>query len=104
VTTYATPRFDGFVGVLTGAIGLSVLVFGYSLLPVSALGGAWIAAVGASLLCAVLVGSTWGRRRLGLVPSSGTSAALGFLLLALLLAVSFVLVNGAAFEGGFVAA
>jgi len=102
VNTHVTHRFDGFAGVVTGAVGIAVLGYGLLLVPTSLLGGLWIAAIGGCLLAAVLVGSAWGRRRLGLGPGSGTSAAMGFIAMGLVLAALFVAVNYASFGGSFV--
>lgn len=90
------------MGVVTGAVGGAVLLFGLLSLPASILGGLHIAAIGACLLGAVLVGSTWGRRRLGLGSGTGTPAAMGFVAVGLLLAVLFVAVNSMSFGGPFV--
>ncbi|WP_254537573.1 hypothetical protein [Halomarina litorea] len=98
---HPTPRFDGAAGVVTGAVGLAVLLYGLVLLPASLLGGLHVAAVGACFLAAVLVGSTWGRRRLGLAPGSGTSAAVAFLATGLLLAALFLALDVMSFGGPF---
>ncbi len=82
MNTNDTPQFDGLLGVLLGALGVLCLIAGVLLLPESGLGGLWIAAIGVSLLAATLVGSTWGRRRLGLAPGR-TSAPVGFVAVAL---------------------
>ncbi len=102
MNTHVPHRFDGFLGVLTGAVGLAILLYGLVLTPASVFGGLHVAAIGTCLLGAVLVGSTWGRARLGLGPGSGTAAAMGFLALAVTLAALFVVANVVGFGGPFV--
>ncbi len=101
MNTNNTPQFDGLLGVFLGSLGVLCLVAGVLLLSESALGGLWIAAIGASLIAAILVGSTWGRQRLGLTPGR-TSAPVGFVAVALVLAVAFAVVNFASFSTGSV--
>lgn len=98
---HSSPRFDGAAGVVTGAVGGAVFIYGLVLLPASIVGGLHVAAVGACFLAAVLVGSTWGRRRLGLDAGSGTSAAVAFVAMGLLLAAVFVALNSMSFSGPF---
>lgn len=98
---HPSPRFDGAVGVVTGAVGGAVFLYGLVLLPASVGGGLHVAAVGACLLAAVLVGSTWGRRRLGLGAGTGTSAAVTFVAMGLLLAALFVALNSLSVAGPF---
>ncbi|WP_433627565.1 hypothetical protein [Halomicrococcus sp. NG-SE-24] len=83
---------DGFAGVVVTSLGLFCTAIGVLLLPQSSLTGLWIAAIGANFLASVLVGTTWGRRRLGLDPG-GTSAALVFVAIAVVLIVTFIVVN-----------
>jgi hypothetical protein len=89
---------DGVPGAVTAAAAVLAVVYGVLVFPGSVLGGLWIVAVGLSLAAAVLVGSTWGRQRLGLSPAGGRSAALAFVALAILLAVGFVPLSVASFS------
>lgn len=93
--------FDGAAGGATAALGVFVAAYGVLALPASGLGGAWILAVGLSLLAAVLVGSTRGRQAFGLSPEGGRRVALALVALAVLLGVAFVAVNGVTFTGPF---
>jgi hypothetical protein len=97
VNSTPTGLLDGFAGTLLGALGAGVFLYGVLLLGVSLLGGLWVAAIGAALLCATLVGSSWGRRAVRLAPARGSVAVAGFLTVAALLSVSFVLINAATF-------
>lgn len=85
----------------TLAMLLGALVLAYGLLVVlqSALGGGCIVAVGLSVLLSRLVTTEWAGERLGLSTSDQRRLSLAFAALGVLLALSFVVVNGATFEG-----
>ncbi|WP_458191048.1 hypothetical protein [Haladaptatus sp. NG-WS-4] len=83
---------DGFVGVVVTSLGLLSSAIGVLLLPESLLSGLWFAAIGVNFLASVLVGTTAGRQRLGLEPD-GTLTAMGFLMIAVILIVAFLLVD-----------
>lgn len=90
----------GIVALPTVLVGLMISGYGVLLLPLSGLGGAWIIAVGLSLLLAGLFASTWVRERMGLSAATGRRLSLAFATLAVLLLVAFVVVNGVTFEPG----
>lgn len=78
-------------------LGTFVLGYGLLLLPVSPLGGAWVAAGGLSLLLAGLFSTAWVQTRLGFSAATGRSLSLGFGVLAVVLLVSFVVLSYASF-------
>ncbi|RDI73024.1 hypothetical protein DWB78_05695 [Halopelagius longus] len=77
-------------------------MFGYGLLlvPGSALGGAWIAAIGLSLLLSALLATERVGGRLGLSAAGRRTASLAFAALAVVLLVAFVVVNYASVGPG----
>lgn len=83
---------DGFAGVVVSSLGLLCTAIGVLLFPESFLSGLWFAAIGVNFLASVLVGTTAGRQRLGLEPD-GTLTAMGFLMIAAILIVAFLLVD-----------
>lgn len=88
------------VAVLTAVVGLAGLGYGLLLLPQSGLGGAWIVAIGLSLFLSGLFATEWAGNRLALSPATRRNLSLAFGVLAVVLLVAFVLVNGATFEAG----
>jgi uncharacterized membrane protein YiaA len=87
------------------AIFVGLLVFGYGLLlvPVSVLGGGWVALIGLSLLFAGVFATQWIGDRLGLSAADQHTLSVAFSALAILLLGSFVVVNFASFEAGGIA-
>lgn len=82
------------------AILLGVLIAGYGLLlvPVSLLGGLWIAAIGLSLALSGAFATPRFVARLGLSAADGRTLSRAFAALAALLLVAFVVVNYASVE------
>lgn len=98
--TTTTTRSGATFGVVPAvAVALGALVFGYGLLlvPVSLLGGVHVAAIGLSVWLAGLFATTWAATRWNLSTARQRRLAVGFALLALLLAATFVVVNYAGF-------
>jgi hypothetical protein len=83
-------------------VGLVVAAYGVLLLSVSPLGGLHVAAIGLSLAAAGAFATDPVSRRLGLSDRTRGALSLGFAGLAGLLAVAFVVLNAATFEGPFV--
>lgn len=102
VTTTATTarRPVGVVAAVTTVVGTLVLAYGLLLVPLSALGGLWIAAVGLSLVLSGAVASPWLAARLDVPAGRAGRLSLAFALFAGLLLVAFVLVNGVQVEPG----
>jgi len=75
-------------------VGLAVFGYGLLLVPLSALGGLWIAAVGLSLALAGLFNTRWVGDRFGLSPRDRRSLTVAFTVLSAVLLVSFVVVGG----------
>ncbi|WP_309138794.1 hypothetical protein [Haloterrigena gelatinilytica] len=96
------PHTSGNSNSLVAALSIliGILVVGYGLLVASAspLGGAWIAAIGTALLLSGLFATDAVGDRLGLAPNRRRRLSLGCAGLAALLAVAFVVINGATFE------
>lgn len=86
------------VAVAAAVVGLVVLALGLSLVPESALGGAWIGAIGLSLLLAGAVTTDRVGDALGLSTGTRHRLALAFAGLAGFFLVTFVVVNFATFE------
>lgn len=84
---------------LATLLGALVLAYGLLVVPQSALGGAWIVAVGLSVLLSGLLATEWAGDRLGLSASDRRRLSLAFAALGVFLALSFVVVNGATFDG-----
>lgn len=99
-STSGAERSFGPVAVLTAFVGLLILGYGLLLVPVSALGGLWIAAVGLCLLLSAAVSTRWLGDRLGLASATRRTLSLSFAALGLALLVTFVAVNVATFESG----
>jgi len=93
---------DSFGVIAVLAIFVGLLVFGYGLLlvPVSVLGGGWVAAIGLSVLFAGVFATRWVGDRLGLSASDQHTLSVAFSVLAILLLGTYVVVNFASFEAG----
>ncbi|AEH38812.1 hypothetical protein Halxa_4210 [Halopiger xanaduensis SH-6] len=83
-------------------LGIAISCYGVLLVPVSLLGGIWIAAGGLALLCAGLVATAWVGDRLALSPVTQRRLSIGCTALAVVLLGSFVAINGATFESGVI--
>ncbi|GAB3674727.1 hypothetical protein GCM10028856_30850 [Halopiger thermotolerans] len=81
-------------------VGIVISGYGFLLVPVSVLGGIWIAAGGLALLCAGLFATAWIGDRLSLSRVAQRRLSIGFTALAVVLLGSFVAINGATFESG----
>lgn len=90
----------GVVAVCTAALGTAVLAYGLLLVPLSALGGLWIAAVGLALVLSGAFASPWVVARLDVPTARARRLSLAFALVAVLLAVAFALVSGVRVEPG----
>lgn len=99
-TAVDTRRQVGVAAVVTAAFGSLVLGYGLFLIPLSPLGGLWIAAIGLSFVLAAAFASPWIVTQLGVSADLAGRLSLGFALVAALLAVAFVLVNGIVVEAG----
>lgn len=86
------------VAVAAAIVGAVVLALGLVLVPESALGGAWVGAIGLSLLLAGAVTTDRVGDALGLSSGTRHRLALAFACLAAFLLVTFVIVNFASFE------
>lgn len=92
-TDAETAGLTGVVAVVGVFVGLLVVGYGALLVPTSALGAAWIAAIGLSLLLSGLVAVDAVGDRAGLSASARRAVSLGFVALAAFLFVAFVAVN-----------
>jgi hypothetical protein len=81
-------------------VGALIAGYGVLLLPASALGGAWIVAVGASAFLSGLFALPWTGPRLGIGARSRRRLSLSFAALSVFLLVAFVVINYAGFESG----
>lgn len=97
-----TTSGSSFSVVAVLAVFVGLLVFGYGLLlvPVSVLGGVWVAAIGLSLLLAGVFATRWACDHLGLSASDQHTLSVAFSVLALLLLAAYVVVNFASFAPG----
>ncbi|MFH5801466.1 hypothetical protein [Haladaptatus sp. CMAA 1911] len=97
-----TTSGSSFSVVAVLAVLFGLLVFGYGLLlvPVSVLGGAWVAAIGLSLLLAGVFATRWVGDRLELSAADQHTLSVAFSVLAVFLLVAYVVVNFASFELG----
>lgn len=78
---------------LTAVVGVLIVGYGLLVVPASVVGGAWIAAIGLSILLSGLFDTEWAGDRAGL--TTGDRRRLSFLFggLAVVLAVAFVVSN-----------
>ena len=79
-------------------VGAAILGYGLLLVPVSVLGGAWIAATGLSLGLSGLFATAWVGDRFGLSAATRRTLSLSFAVFAASLSVSFAAVTLASFE------
>lgn len=103
MTTTSTSRSsESFSITAVSVVLVGATIFGYGLLvvPQSTLGGAWIAAIGLSMLFSGLVSTVWAGDRLGLSAADRRRLSLTLAVLAAVLTVAFIVVNGATFESG----
>jgi hypothetical protein len=94
----AAKRFDGAVGVVTGLLAVVSIAYGLSVVQLSGLAAAWFVAIGLCLVGAVLLGSTRGRRELGLPVDGGEGAATALVAVAALLFASFLTLGSMSFQ------
>lgn len=95
---YASGEPVGIAAVLSVLLGAVIFGYGLLLVPVSTLGGGWIAAIGLAAILSGAVATEAVGNRLGLPPNRRRRLSLAFAALAVVLAVAFVAVNGATFE------
>lgn len=88
----------GLVSAVSVLFGLVIFGYGLLLLPTSALGGAWIAAIGVSLLLSEVVVTDWAGEQFDLSTATQRRLSIGFGLLAAVLVITFVLGNFSTFE------
>lgn len=101
MTTTTSASSGGSFGIpslLAVLLGGAILGYGLLVLPVSLLGGAWIAAIGLALLLSGLFATEWAGDRIGLSAADRRTLSLTFAIIALVLLVAFVVVNFASFE------
>ncbi|WP_197427872.1 hypothetical protein [Halogeometricum sp. CBA1124] len=94
----SVERSVGVFAVATVLVGVGVFGYGLLLVPLSLLGGAWIAAIGAALALSGLFATAWVGDRLELSSSARRTLSLSFAVVAFLLFASFVAVNYASVE------
>ncbi|WP_254544245.1 hypothetical protein [Halomarina pelagica] len=97
-TTSASGGSFGVVTILAVLLGAAIVGYGLLLAPQSLIGGAWIAAVGLSLLLSGMFATEWAGDRFGLSAVDRRRLSLAFAGLAAFLLVAFVVVNFASFE------
>ncbi|GAA0722561.1 putative membrane protein [Halorubrum trapanicum] len=95
----AAAGVEDIVGVAALIVGAAIALFGLLLLPASLLGGGHVVAIGLSFAVAGALAADIGVDRLGLSDAARRRLALAFGVLAVLLAVAFVVVNYASFSG-----
>ena len=101
----ATPSADAessfrVMPALLMVVGAAVVGLGVLLLPQSGLGGAHVAAIGASLFLSGAISTRWAAARFDLSPADQRRWSLAFAALAGILVVLFVVLNWATFEAG----
>ena len=89
----------GSVALLAVLTGVIVVGYGLLVLSVSVLGGAWIAAIGLSMLLAGAFAAEWAGDQSGLSAAERRRLSTALAAVAIVLLVAFVVVNGATFEG-----
>jgi len=87
-------RSFGYTAVAAVIVGLFVFGYGLLVVPVSLLGGVWIAAIGLSVALAGVFNTAWAGRRFGLSEGDLRTLSLSCLGLAVVLSVAFVVING----------
>lgn len=95
---YSSGESVGIAAVLSVLLGAVIVGYGLLLVPASALGGGWIAAIGLALILSGAVATEAVGNRLGLPPGRRRRLSLAFAGVAVMLAVAFVVINGATFE------
>ena len=100
MSTMTTRPALGIGTLPLAVLGLLATAYGLLVLPASVLGGVHIVAIGGSFLLAAVVSTGWAGERFGLAPRQQRRAALALAGVGVLLAVAFVLLNGATFEPG----
>jgi hypothetical protein len=88
------------VAVLAMLLGALVAGYGLLLVPVSLLGGLHVAAIGASLFLSGLFATEWAGDQFDLAVGTRRNVSLAFAVLAVILAVAFLVVNYASFSTG----
>lgn len=91
---------SGVGATLSVVVGLLLVGYGVMLVGTSLLAAAWVAAVGVCVAASGVVATPWAGERFGISPrrQRRMSTALG--VLGVLLAVAYLLTNGATFSGG----
>lgn len=100
-TTTQSGRSVGYADLTAMLVGGAVFGYGLLLVSVSLLGGLWIAAVGLSLLLAGLFNTRYSGDRWGISAADRRTLTVTFTVLSAVLLVSFAVINGVGFEGGF---
>lgn len=95
----AAAGLEGAAGAAALVVGAAIALYGLLLLPASLLGGAHVVAVGLSLAIGGVLAADLAGDRLGLSDGARRRLALAFVVLAVLLAVAFVVINYASFSG-----
>lgn len=87
-------RSFGYASLAAILVGAVVIGYGLLVIPVSVLGGGWIAAIGLALALAGAFDTAWVGRRVGLSSADRRTLSLSCLAVAAVLAVAFVVING----------
>ena len=82
------------MSILSVIVGVLVFGVGLLLVPQSVLGGAWVAAIGLSLLLSGAFDTGWAGDEFGLSPAGRHRLSLAFAVLTAVLLVLFVVING----------
>lgn len=101
-TSSSSGKTFGYVDIAAVLIGLVVAGYGLLLVPLSALGGLWIAAIGLSLLLAGVFNTRWAGDRLGISTRNRRTLTVTFAALAVVLLVLFAVIGGFGVEGPMV--
>lgn len=94
----ATPpaesaRSFGYTSVAAVLLGLLVTGYGLLVVPLSVLGGVWIAAIGLSFALSGVFRTPWAGRQFGLSAGDRRTLSVSLLALALVLAAAFGVLN-----------
>jgi len=101
-TSSSSGKAFGYVDIAAVLVGLVVAGYGLLLVPQSALGGLWIAAIGVSLLLAGVFNTQLAGDRFGVSARNRRTLTLSFATLTVVLLVLFVVIGGFGVEGSFV--